>query len=170
MEIPFLFWIQFIVYRFSNCFSNTLYQITHMSQVKCIITTSCICFCYWRTNIWLYMSYCCSDLYENSDRTHRVHVVRIRSGLTVMVWLIFALNPHPIRTGPYTYDAYKWALTWQNQQTNLCTQRRLRSALAFTQSDQSICLLCAQCIAKNTSVLRANSEASDHTVRMPILI
>ena len=31
----------------------------------------------------------------------------------------------------------KWAASWQNQQNDLCAQRRLRSALAFTESDQS---------------------------------
>ena len=30
-----------------------------------------------------------------------------------------------------------WAATWQNQQNDLCAQRRLRSAWASTQSDQS---------------------------------
>ena len=32
----------------------------------------------------------------------------------------------------------KWATTWQNLQNDLCTQRRLGSALASTQSDQSL--------------------------------
>ena len=31
--------------------------------------------------------------------------------------------------------------SWQNQQYDLCVQRRLRSAWAFTQSDQSLCCL-----------------------------
>ena len=31
-----------------------------------------------------------------------------------------------------------WATSWQNQQTDLCTQRRLRSAWASAQSDQSL--------------------------------
>ena len=111
-------------------------------------------FFYWQRNVRLYMSYCCSDPYENSDRTHRVHVVRIRSGLTLMVWLILhsepTLNPHPIWTSPHTYSAHKWAAAWQNQQTNLCAQRRLRSAWA--------------------RVLHADSEGSDHTVWLPSLI
>ena len=34
-----------------------------------------------------------------------------------------------------------WAASWQNQQNDLCTQRRLRSAWASTQSDQSLCCL-----------------------------
>ena len=32
----------------------------------------------------------------------------------------------------------KWAAPWQNQQNDLCTQRRLRSAWASAQSDQSL--------------------------------
>ena len=34
-----------------------------------------------------------------------------------------------------------WTTAWQNQQNDMCAQRRLRSAWAFVQSDQS--LLCA---------------------------
>ena len=50
----------------------------------------------------------------------------------------------------------------------LCAQRRLRSAWASAQSDQS--LLCAQWVAKDRSFLHANSEDSDQTGRMPRLI
>ena len=32
----------------------------------------------------------------------------------------------------------KWATSWQNQQNELCTQRRTRSAWASTQSDESL--------------------------------
>ena len=32
---------------------------------------------------------------------------------------------------------YKWAASWQNQQSGMCAQRRLRSAWASSQSDQS---------------------------------
>ena len=32
-----------------------------------------------------------------------------------------------------------WVTAWQNQQNNLCTQRRLRPAWASAQSDQSLC-------------------------------
>ena len=31
----------------------------------------------------------------------------------------------------------KWAASWQNQQNDLCAQRRLRSAWVSAQSDQS---------------------------------
>ena len=34
-----------------------------------------------------------------------------------------------------------WAASWQNQQTGLIAQRRLRSARASAQSDQSLCCL-----------------------------
>ena len=40
-----------------------------------------------------------------------------------------------------------WAAAWQNQQYDLCAQRRLRPACASTQSDQSS--LCPQWIAKD---------------------
>ena len=50
----------------------------------------------------------------------------------------------------------------------LCTQRRLRSAWAFTQSDQSS--LSAQWVAKDQSFLHADSEDSDQTGQMPRLI
>ena len=50
----------------------------------------------------------------------------------------------------------------------LCAQRRLRSAWASAQSDQSS--LCAQWVAKDPSFLHADSEASDQTGRMPRLI
>ena len=32
-----------------------------------------------------------------------------------------------------------WAASWQNQQNGMCAQRRLRSAWASAQSDQSLC-------------------------------
>ena len=50
----------------------------------------------------------------------------------------------------------------------VCAQRRLRSAWAFGQSDQS--LLCAQWVAKDLSFLHVDSKDSDQTGRMPRLI
>ena len=50
----------------------------------------------------------------------------------------------------------------------VCTQRRLRSAWAFTQSGQSS--LCAHWVAKDPSFLHADSEDSDQTRWMPRLI
>ena len=47
----------------------------------------------------------------------------------------------------------KWAASWQNQ---LCSQRRLRSAWAFAQSEQSS--LCAQWVAKDPRFLHVDSE------------
>ena len=49
-----------------------------------------------------------------------------------------------------------WAASWQNQQNDLCTQQRLRSAWASAQSDQS--LLFAQWVAKDPSFLHAASK------------
>ena len=51
----------------------------------------------------------------------------------------------------------------------MCAQRRLRSAWASAQSDQS--LRCAlNWVAKDPSFLQADSEDSDQTGRMPRLI
>ena len=50
-----------------------------------------------------------------------------------------------------------WAASWQNQQKDLCTQRRLRSARASAQSDQESSL-CAQWVAKDPSFLHADSK------------
>ena len=50
----------------------------------------------------------------------------------------------------------------------MCAQRSLRSACAFTQSDQSS--LCVQWVAKIPSFLHADSEDSDQTGRIPRLI
>ena len=35
-------------------------------------------------------------------------------------------------------ESFIWAATWQNQQNDMCAQRRLRSAWASAQSDQSL--------------------------------
>ena len=51
---------------------------------------------------------------------------------------------------------YIWAASWQNQQNDLRAQRRLRSAWASAQSDQS--LRCAQWVAKDPRFLHADSE------------
>ena len=50
----------------------------------------------------------------------------------------------------------------------LCAQRRLRSAWASAQSDQSS--LCAQWVAKDPSFLHADNKDFDQTGRMPRLI
>ena len=50
----------------------------------------------------------------------------------------------------------------------VCAQRRLRSAWASAESDQSS--LCAQWVAMDPSFLHADSEDSDQTGRMPMLI
>ena len=50
----------------------------------------------------------------------------------------------------------------------VCTQRRLESAWASAQSDQSS--LCAQWVTKDPSFLHADSEDSDQTGWMPRLI
>ena len=55
----------------------------------------------------------------------------------------------------------KCATARQNQQNDLYAQRRLWSVWASAKSDQS--LLCAQWVAKDPRLLRADSEHSDQT-------
>ena len=60
----------------------------------------------------------------------------------------------------------KWAAAWQNQQNAMCTRRRLRSAWASAQSDQSLCgcpgwsesSLCIQWVAKDPAFLHAAAK------------
>ena len=61
-----------------------------------------------------------------------------------------------------------WAKARQNQQNDIYAQRRLRSASASSQSDQSS--LCAHWIAKSPSCLPADSENSYQTGQIPRLI
>ena len=61
-----------------------------------------------------------------------------------------------------------WTSTWQNLQNGMCTQRNLRSACAYAQSDQS--LLYSQWVAKDLSFLHTDSEDSDQTGQLPRLI
>ena len=61
-----------------------------------------------------------------------------------------------------------WAATWQNQQSGMCAQRRLRSAWASAVWSESS--LCAQWVAKDPSLLHAECKDSDQTGRMPRLI
>ena len=62
------------------------------------------------------------------------------SGIECWIWLyrflVIAFSSTP--AGIYTLMCIKWASAWQNQQNDLCTQRRLRSAWASAQSDQSL--------------------------------
>ena len=53
------------------------------------------------------------------------------------------------------------ATSWQNQQNDLCAQRRLRSAWASASLIKSS--LCAQWVAMNLSFLHVDSEDSDQT-------
>ena len=56
-----------------------------------------------------------------------------------------------------------WAASWQNQQNDLCTLRRLRSVWLES-------LLCVQWVAKDPRLLHAETKDSDQTGRMPRLI
>ena len=61
-----------------------------------------------------------------------------------------------------------WAASWQNQQNAMCTQWRLRSAWASTQSDQSS--LSALRKPGSLTTHWVHSKDSDQTGRMPRLI
>ena len=79
--------------------------------------------------------------------------------IPIKVVLMITLNN---RLQPQSGEG-KWAASWQNQQSGMCAQRRLRSAWP----DSS---LCAQWVDKDPSFLHADSEDSDQTGRMPRLI
>ena len=69
-----------------------------------------------------------------------------------------------------TFTSIKmWAPSWQNQQTDMCAQRRLRSAWASAQSDQSFSLSNWRRVGA-LATQRVHSEDSDQTGRMPRLI
>ena len=61
-----------------------------------------------------------------------------------------------------------WAASWQNQQNGICAQRRIRSAWASTQSDQSS--LSAWRKLGSLAIHWVHSKDSDQTGRMPRLI
>ena len=52
-------------------------------------------------------------------------------------------NPTWLLSNSFTVHTFTtiWAISWQNQQTGLCSQRRLISAYVSAQSDQSLCCL-----------------------------
>ena len=68
----------------------------------------------------------------------------------------------------WEFYAEIWASAWQNQQNDICAQRRLRSAWASAESDQSS--LCAPWLAKDPMFLHVDSENYEQTGRMPRLI
>ena len=66
------------------------------------------------------------------------------------------------------YMINKWACTWQNQQNDMCTQRRLRSAWASAQSDQNLHCLHEEALGPWLSLER--TAKNDQTGWMPRLI
>ena len=64
----------------------------------------------------------------------------------------------------------KWAASWQNQKSGMCAQRKLRSAWAPAQSDQSLCCPHEETLDPQLPTHRAHCEDSDQTGRMPRLI
>ena len=64
--------------------------------------------------------------------------------------------------------ARKWSVAWQNQQNDLCAQRRFRSAWASTQSDQS--LRCALNGKLRAQAFFMQTAKTDQTGWMPRMI
>ena len=71
-----------------------------------------------------------------------------------------------IRKTWYQYQIY--ATTWQNQQCRLCYQRRLKSAWASAQSDQSICCPHEEALGPCQSL--KHTAKTDQTGQNPRLI
>ena len=65
----------------------------------------------------------------------------------------------------YVSKINKWASSWQNQQNDLCAQRRLRSAWASAQSDQS--LRCPHEESLDPQLPIEHTAKNDQTGRMP---
>ena len=93
----------------------------------------------------------------------------IFAGICKLVeYIVAETRPHNFYFRKHSVSVYIWAASWQIQQNDMCVQRRLGSAWASAQFDQSS--LCAQWVAKDPSFLHADSEDSDQTGRMPRLI
>ena len=74
----------------------------------------------------------------------------------VMISLFFCCRLKTTSSFKWYLISEKWAAAWQNQQNYLCAQRRLRSAWASAQTDQSLCWalnkrLRTQCFFMRTS-------------------
>ena len=87
-----------------------------------------------------------------------IHLSFIRSLVPLLIRSVSDKDQIKSHMSRLTTQPTKW----------LCAQRRLRSAWASAQSDQSS--LCAQSVAKDPSFLHADNEDSDQTGRIPRLI
>ena len=76
---------------------------------------------------------------------------------------MFHCSSYMTKTAMKGSENHIWAATWQNQQNDMCAQRRLRSAWASAQSDQSS--LIAWRKPGLLATHWAHSEASDQTGR-----
>ena len=115
----------------------------------------------------------CAGLHEPSLFTFGI------STCTLPTWWSFTGIPQPQphhwqnmqltwRFFFFFISQHKWAALWQNQQNGMCAQRRLRSAWASAQSDQSS--LAAWRKLRSLATHWAHSEDSDQTGQMPKLI
>ena len=96
------------------------------------------------------------------------YVVRLLTSsiFSPSVCLYFLNNPVLVTEdkGEALLPDYTWARTWQNQQNDLCTQRRLRSACA------TALVFAVRSIIGSSSLLYAVSDDSDVTGQMTRLI
>ena len=83
-------------------------------------------------------------------------------------WSESSLDAHVRRYVFWRCGSYIWASAWQNQQTSMCAQRRLRSAWASAQSDQSLRYALNGEVMTQAFFMR--TEGSDQTGRMSRLI
>ena len=86
------------------------------------------------------LSYLLKSIYSVTS-----HLTRLEWNFNIKLYYSypFQLNMSPFTNRIFLMLVFKhfhiWTGAWQNQQDDLCTQRRLRSAWAFVQSDQSVC-------------------------------
>ena len=69
------------------------------------------------------------------EMVHQLHNFQINSHEYKKVYIVLRQTLDFMNI----YIFHKWAASWQNQQNGMCAQRRLRSAWASAQSDQSLC-------------------------------
>ena len=138
-------WV-FILEKYENTFeiSDLLWKVYGKVKMFGLYFIRLLCICkfmqllynQWNTWTWTLHAYgslptCCfshtRQKYVDHDKTEYFQVKAYESNPKVQ-------NKH---TSELCQSKYKWAAAWQNQHNDLCTQQRLRSAWASTQSDQS---------------------------------
>ena len=97
----------------------------------------------------------------------KIGFIPLFTTMSELVWwdeLRKVLVPFKFKNG-YRNSKMIWARAWQNQQNDLCTRWRPRSAWALAHSDQSS--LCTLGLAKDPRLLHADSKGSNQIGQMP---